>query len=80
MAQHLQKWGPHGPHPKQENNFFAEITKPNHITSFQKKFILLKYHMFWLSYECFSILYDAFCSVLESVIWITSIFETSIFE
>ena len=42
--------------------FFSEITKPD-----QKHFILLKYHMFWLSYECFSVLlYDAF--LLKSVI------------
>ena len=32
----------------------------NQIISFQKNFILLKCHMFWVSYECFSILYDAF--------------------
>ena len=31
------------------------------IISFQKVFILSKYHMFWLSYESFSILSHVFC-------------------
>ena len=38
--------------------FFSEITKPD-PKSFQNLFVLTKY-MFWLSYECFSILCDAF--------------------
>ena len=28
-AQLVQKWGPHGPHPKQKKKFFSEITKPD---------------------------------------------------
>ena len=39
--------------------FLAEIKKQ--IISFQKVFILSKYHMFWLNYESFSILSDVFC-------------------
>ena len=42
--------------------FFAEITIPDHNLSKT----LSKYHMFWLGYECFSILCDAF--LLKSVI------------
>ena len=38
----------------------------NQILSFQKLVIFIKIHMFWLSYECFSILLDAF--LLKSVI------------
>ena len=38
--------------------FFSEIIRPD--LSFQNLFILTKYHMFWLSYECFSILCNAF--------------------
>ena len=45
--------------PKIKNNFFTEITK--NIISFQKLFILSNYRMSWPSYECFSILCDAFC-------------------
>ena len=44
--------------PKTKNNFFVEITKPDHKLS--KTFCFLKYYMFWLSSECFSILHDAF--------------------
>ena len=44
--------------------FFSEITKPDPKLS--NLFILTKYHMFWLSYECFAILCDAF--LLKSVI------------
>ena len=29
LAQLVQKWGPHGSHPKEKNIFFAEITKPD---------------------------------------------------
>ena len=43
-----------------ETNITAEIL------SFQNLFILTKYHMFWLSYECFSILCNAF--LLKSAI------------
>ena len=48
----------------QNKIFFTEITKPHHKLS--KRFILTKNHMFWLSYECFSISCDAF--LLKSVI------------
>ena len=41
---------------KKRNNFFIGKTKPD----------LSKYHMFWLSYECFAILCDA--SLLKRVI------------
>ena len=44
--------------------FFSEIAKPDH--KFSKRFILSKFRMFWLSYECFSLAYDAF--LLKSVI------------
>ena len=49
--------------PKMKNkSFFAEITKADAI-SFQKLFIFLsKYHMFWLSYESFSVFCDVFLS------------------
>ena len=47
-----------------KTNFFQK--KQNLIRSFQKPFILSKDSMFWLSYECFSILRDAF--LLKSVI------------
>ena len=33
LAQLVQKWGPHGPRPKEENNIFAEIKKPDHKLS-----------------------------------------------
>ena len=59
----MQKWGPHGPCPKQ-NYFFSEIEKPD--PKLPKLFILRKYRMFWLSYECFSILCNAF--LLKSAI------------
>ena len=29
LAQIVQKWGPHGPRPKQKTIFFSEITKPD---------------------------------------------------
>ena len=29
----MQKWGPHGPRPKEENNISAEIKKPDHKLS-----------------------------------------------
>ena len=25
----MQKWGPHGPHPKQKTIFFSEMIKPD---------------------------------------------------
>ena len=56
-AQLVQKWGPHGPCPKKKF-FFSEIEKPD--PKLPKPFILSKYRMFWLSYECFSILCNAF--------------------
>ena len=51
--------------PKTKNNFFFQ-KQQNQILSFQKLFLLTKYHMFWLSYECFSILCNAF--LLKSAI------------
>ena len=60
----MKKWGPHGPRPKQKTIFFSEIIKPDPKLS--KPFYLTKYHMFWLSYECFSILCNAF--LLKSAI------------
>ena len=64
LAQLLQKWGPHRLHPKQKTVFYVEITELDHKLS--KIFTLLKYHMFLVSYECFSFLYDVF--VLQGVI------------
>ena len=64
----MQNWGPDGPHPKQKTFFFffffRIIIKLDPKLS--KLFILIKYHMFWLSYECFSILCIAF--LLKSAI------------
>ena len=42
-----------------KNNFLQKQQKQ--IISFQKRFILSKYNMFWMSYESFSILSDVFC-------------------
>ena len=64
LVQLVQKWYLHGPRPEQKTIFLAEITKPDHKLS--KTFYFIKYHMFWLSYECFSILCDAF--LVKSVI------------
>ena len=50
--------------PKTKEKIFQK--KQNQILSFQNLFILAKYHMFWLSHECFSILCIAFS--LKSVI------------
>ena len=58
----MQKYSPNGPCPKEK--IFQK--KQNQILSFQNLFILAKYHMFWLSHECFSILCIAFS--LKSVI------------
>ena len=44
--------------------FFSEIAKPDPKLS--KKFTLTKYHVLWLSYECFSILCSDF--LLKSAI------------
>ena len=44
---------------KMKKTFWAEITKANH--QLPENFILSKYHLFWLSYESFSILSDIFC-------------------
>ena len=43
---------------KKQKKFLQK--KQNQIINFQEKLILSKYHIFWLSYECFSILYDVF--------------------
>ena len=61
----VKKWGPHGPYPKTKNNIYFRNNKTRSL-SFQNLFILTKYNMFWLSYECFSISCDAF--LLKSVI------------
>ena len=45
-------------HAQNKKQFFQK--QQNQILSFQNLFILTKYHMFWLSYECFSILCNAF--------------------
>ena len=60
----VRKWGPCRPHPKQI--IFLQKWQ-NQIISFQKPFILSEL-MFRLSYECFSILCDAFLrrSVISS--------------
>ena len=50
--------------PKTKEKIFQK--KQNQILSFQNLFILAKYHMFWLSHECFSILCISFS--LKSVI------------
>ena len=47
-------------HSQNQNLFFFFHKQQNQIISFQKRFILWKYQMFWLSYECFSIVCDAF--------------------
>ena len=59
------KWGPYGLRPKQKPIFFFQ-KEQSEILNFQKLFILTQYHMFWLGYECFSKLCDAF--LLKSVI------------
>ena len=50
--------------PKTKNFFFQKLQ--NQILSFQNLFILTKYHMFWLSYECF--LYCVMLFLLKSAI------------
>ena len=45
-------------HTQNKKTFFSEVTKADHKLS--KTFYLPKYHMFWLSYESFSILCDVF--------------------
>ena len=47
-------------HAQDEKNFFWQKYQKQ-IISFQQIFILSKYHMFWLSYEIFSILSDVSC-------------------
>ena len=69
LFQLAQKWGPHGPYPKQKTFFFFfffwERTKADPKLS--KPFYFNKISYVWLSYECFSILCDAFS--LKSVIF-----------
>ena len=65
LAQLVQNWSHHGPRPKQKNNVFFQ-KQQNEILSFQNLFILTKYRVFWLSYECFSRLCNAF--LLKSAI------------
>ena len=43
FAQLVQKWGPHGTHPKEKNNLFIEITKLDHKLSKTFYFIKLSY-------------------------------------
>ena len=56
LVQLVQKWGPHEPHSKQKNNFFSEITKPNHklpkIFYFIKIYVLAELSMFFY-FVCF---------------------------
>ena len=61
-----------GPHPNQKTIFFVEITKSYYKLS--KKIILSKYHMFWLSYECFFIVW---CDAKGSFQAITAVKRTS---
>ena len=60
-TQFALKRGHYGPRPIWKKIFWQKWQ--NQIISFQKVFILSKYHnhMFWLSYESFSILSDVFC-------------------
>ena len=60
-TQFALKRGHYGPRPIWKKFFWQKWQ--NQIISFQKVFILSKYHnhMFWLSYESFSILSDVFC-------------------
>ena len=51
-------------HAQNKKQFFFKNNKT--IIGFQKRFILLKYHMFCLSYECFSVLYDGFFAIKMS--------------
>ena len=53
-------------HTQNKKQFFFFRNNKSQILSFQNLFILTKYHMFWLSYECFSILCNAF--LLKSAI------------
>ena len=64
LAQLLQKWCPYEPRLEQETILSSEITTPDHKLS--KTLILSQYHIFRLSFKCFSILCDAF--LLKSVI------------
>ena len=52
-------------HAQNKKQFFFQ-KQQKQILSFQNLFILTKYHLFWLSYECFSILRNAF--LLKSAI------------
>ena len=56
-TQFALKRGHYGPHPRRKKFFFARNNK-SRSSAFRKFFILSKYHMFWLSYESFSILSD----------------------
>ena len=48
LFQLAQKWGPHGPYPKQKTFFFFFFfeKEQKQILSFQNLFILTKYHKF----------------------------------
>ena len=52
-------------HAQNKKPFFSQ-KQQKQILSFQNIFILTKYHVFWLSYECFSILCNTF--LLKSAI------------
>ena len=57
-AQLAQKMGQHGSCQKMKNNFSQKyLTKPDHKLSKTFHFIKIS-HMFWQSYESFSILCD----------------------
>ena len=43
LAQLVQKWGPHGPRPKQKTIFSSEITKTDH--KFSKTFYFIKIYV-----------------------------------
>ena len=57
LKKYLHKNGVPMGHIQNKNNFFEKQQKQ--ILSFQNLFILSKYHIFWLSYECFQ-----FCVML----------------
>ena len=62
----LCKTGVHTNHAQNKKQFSFFKNKKKQILSFQNLFILIKYHMFWLSYQCFSILCNGF--LLKSAI------------
>ena len=61
FGSNLDKKGVIMGYARNENHFFRGRNNKQ-IMSFQKLFIISKYHMFWLSYESFSMLGDVFLS------------------